>query len=195
MIFLELYFRFFLTGLFSIGGGLATIPFLQDLGQITGWFTQAQLADMIAVSESTPGAIGINMATYVGYSTAGIPGGIIATLGLITPGILIILIIAGIMQKFRDSTLVDHTFYGLRPASLGLIAYAGISLAQVSLFQTSEITNWEFGSPILKLVNLPCLILAIIIFLCLKKFPKIHPIAFITLSAIVGITLKLGEAS
>lgn len=191
MLLLELYGRFFLTGLFSIGGGLATIPFLQDLGQTTGWFTQAELADMIAVSESTPGAIGINMATYVGYTTGGIPGGIAATLGLITPGLLIILIIAGFLQKFRESSLVDDAFYGLRAASLGLIACAGLSLASVSLLHHE---NWQPGLPLTQLFNLPCILLAVLIFLLLRRLPRIHPIAFIALSAAVGIVLHLGGA-
>ena len=90
MIYLQLFYNFFITGLFSIGGGLATLPFLYDLSDKTGWFTHAELANMLAVSESTPGAIGINMATYVGFETASLPGAVIATLGLIAPGIIII---------------------------------------------------------------------------------------------------------
>ena len=95
MIYLRLFFEFCKVGLFSVGGGLATIPFLTDLGERTGWFTSAQLADMIAVSESTPGPMGVNMATYVGFTSGGVLGGIVATLGLIFPSLVIILIIAG----------------------------------------------------------------------------------------------------
>ena len=91
MILLRLYFEFFKTGLFAVGGGLATIPFLRDISAATGWFTDTDLTTMIAVSESTPGPIGVNMATYVGFQTAGVPGSVIATLGLITPSIIIIL--------------------------------------------------------------------------------------------------------
>ena len=101
MILLRLFYEFFKTGLFSVGGGLATIPFLQDIGQRTGWFTDADLTTMIAVSESTPGPMGVNMATYVGFETAGLPGAVVATLGLITPSIIVIIIIAGFLQKFR----------------------------------------------------------------------------------------------
>ena len=92
MILLRLFYEFFKTGLFSVGGGLATIPFLQDIGQRTGWFTDADLTTMIAVSESTPGPMGVNMATYVGFETAGLPGAVVATLGLITPSIIVIII-------------------------------------------------------------------------------------------------------
>ena len=103
MIYLRLFYEFFKAGLFAVGGGMATLPFLYDISDSTGWFTHSQLADMIAVSESTPGPIGVNMATYVGYTTGGIPGAVIATLGLITPSIIIILIIAKALQAFRQS--------------------------------------------------------------------------------------------
>ena len=129
----------FRVGLFSVGGGLATIPFLTDLGTRTGWFTPAELANMVAVSESTPGPMGVNMATYVGFETNGPMGCVIATLGLITPSIIIILVIARFLQKFRQSRTVDAVFYGLRPASTALIASAGfLSVAKVSLLFWQE---------------------------------------------------------
>ena len=105
MIYLLLFWEFFKTGLLAVGGGLATLPFLSNMADTTGWFTHSQLADMVAVSESTPGPMGVNMATYVGYTTAGIPGALIATLGLITPSIIVILIIAGFLKSFRDNRL------------------------------------------------------------------------------------------
>ena len=92
MIYLKLFCEFFKTGLFAVGGGLATLPFLSDMADRTGWFTQAQLADMLAVSESTPGPVGVNMATYVGFETAGVLGAVVATLGLVTPSVIVILI-------------------------------------------------------------------------------------------------------
>ena len=91
MILLQLYWEFFLVGLFSMGGGMATVPFLFDLSERTGWFTSADLITMIAISEATPGPIGVNMATYVGYVSAGVPGSIIAPIGLATPAVVIIL--------------------------------------------------------------------------------------------------------
>ena len=134
MIYLQLFFEFFKAGLFAIGGGMATLPFLYDISDKTGWFTYGQLADMVAISESTPGPIGVNMATYVGFTTAGIPGSVIATLGLITPSIIIILIIAGFLKAFKDNKYVQHAFYGLRPASTGLIAAAGFSVFALIMF-------------------------------------------------------------
>ena len=125
MILLRLFWEFFKTGLFSVGGGLATLPFIYNISDKTSWFTHQQIADMIAVAESTPGPIGINTATYVGYTTAGVIGALIATLGIIMPDIIVILIIARFLQKFRDSQAVQDVFYGLRPASTALIAAAG----------------------------------------------------------------------
>ena len=103
MIYLQLFYEFFKTGLFAVGGGLATLPFLYSMADKTGWFTAGDLANMIAVGESTPGPIGINMATYVGYVTCGIPGAVMATLGLITPSIIVILIIASVLKAFREN--------------------------------------------------------------------------------------------
>ena len=145
MILLRLYFEFAKVGLFAVGGGLATIPFLQNMGANTGWFTSTDLTTMIAVSESTPGPMGVNMATYVGFETAGLPGAVIATLGLITPSIIIIMIIAGFLQKFRQSKTVDAIFQGLRPASTALIAAAGLSVAMSVLFTAGR--SWRTTSP------------------------------------------------
>lgn len=179
---LLLFYEFAKVGLFSVGGGLATVPFLQSMGEKTGWFTNAQLSTMIAVSESTPGPMGVNMATYVGYSISGIPGAIIATLGLITPSIAVIIIIAGFLQKFRQSKTVDAVFYGLRPASTALIASAGLSVA-MSVF-------WTVGGSAEHEISLhwPVILLSLVIFLAMqhKALKKIHPVAFIAIAAVVG---------
>ena len=102
----RLCFEFFKIGLFAMGGGLATLPFLQELGERTGWFTSLELADMIAVSESTPGPIGVNMATYAGYRGYGIMGGILATLFLVLPSLIIILMVSRAMYAFQNSAIV-----------------------------------------------------------------------------------------
>ena len=179
---LLLFYEFAKVGLFSVGGGLATVPFLQSMGEKTGWFTNAQLSTMIAVSESTPGPMGVNMATYVGYSISGIPGAIIATLGLITPSSAVIIIIAGFLQKFRQSKTVDAVFYGLRPASTALIASAGLSVA-MSVF-------WTVGGSAEHEISLhwPVILLSLVIFLAMqhKTLKKIHPVAFIAIAAVVG---------
>ena len=185
MIYLRLFFEFFKVGLFSIGGGLATIPFLTDLGSRTGWFTSGELANMIAISESTPGPMGVNMATYVGFHLRGIPGGVTATLGLICPSILVILIIAGFLKKFRESRGVDAVFYGIRPASTALIAAA---LAEVCSIALLNLNAFSGGGGMAALFQWKGILLAVIVFLCLQAGPlkKLHPIVFLAASAVAG---------
>ena len=182
MLYLQLFWEFFKTGLFAVGGGLATLPFLQDMAERTGWFTHAQLADMIAVSESTPGPMGVNMATYVGYTVGGVPGAVIATLGLVTPSIIVIMIVARFLVKFRTNRTVDAVFYGLRPASCGLIAAAGLSVVSLALLDLSaapeNLLQWKY-------IALAAVILVLTRWV--KPTKKLHPIVFIALSAVVGI--------
>ena len=192
MILLRLFFEFAKTGLFAVGGGLATIPFLQDLGARTGWFSAADLSTMIAVSESTPGAMGVNMATYVGFTIArlhgipGIIGAIVATVGLTFPSIVVIVIIAGFLQKFRQSKTVEAVFYGLRPASTALIASAGLTVAMTVLVTVGGAAEHAFS------VHWPAVILAVVVFVAMRYTPlkKLHPILFIAFSAVVGVILQ-----
>ncbi len=183
MIYLELFWEFFKIGVFAVGGGLATLPFLQELSTRTGWYSPELISDMIAISESTPGPIGINMATYVGCSVAGFWGGVVATLGEITPSIIIVCIVARSLEKFRGNILVEQAFYGLRPAVTGLIAAAGISIIQISLL---HIKLFNETNNILDLFEIPKLIYFAVIFFAIKKFKK-HPIVYIAFSAVVGI--------
>ena len=186
MIFLRLVLEFAKTGLFSVGGGLATLPFLYEMASNTGWFTHADVADMIAVSESTPGAIGINMSTYAGFKTAGIPGGIMATLGLALPSVIIILIIARFLAKFRKNPLVEGAFYGLRPASIAMITVAGLNVAKISLL---NLPAWEISHAVGDLFVWKALALGVVLFIAQKKL-KWHPVIFIAISAVVGIVFK-----
>lgn len=187
MIYLRLFFEFCKVGLFAVGGGLATIPFLSDLGSRTGWFTPGQLADMIAVSESTPGPIGINMATYAGYTTAGVLGGIVSTLGLVFPSLIITLIIAGFLNRFRESRVVDAVFYGLRASSVALITAALLQVANIALM------NHTMADGTVQLIYWPAVILAVAVFVCFSYTPlkKIHPIFFIAFSAVIGILANM----
>lgn len=198
MLYLQLFYEFFVAGLFSIGGGMATIPFLYKISDATGWFTYGDLANMIAVSESTPGPIGVNMATYVGYITGvnnfgilgGILGSVIATLGLITPSIIIILIIAAFLKNFKDNPLVKKAFYGLRPASTGLIAAAGITVILTCLFGTKSFAEIRFEN-----MNWIGLVLAVVLWIFTNKVKKtkgLHPIIFIGISALAGIIFSMG---
>ena len=189
MIYLQLFYEFFKAGLFAIGGGKATLPFLYDMSDKMGWFTYADLANMVAISESTPGPIGINMATYVGYTLRGVPGAVTATVGLITPSIIIILIIAKFLQAFKDSPLVDAAFYGLRPASTGLIAAAGLSVLALVLVNPGV----SEGAGILELINIKSILLIAVLYyftaVC-KKTKGLHPVCFIAASAVVGIVFQ-----
>ena len=196
-LYLQLFYEFFVAGLFSIGGGMATIPFLYKISDATNWFTYDDLANMIAVSESTPGPIGVNMATYVGYVTGlnefgvlgGILGSVIATLGLITPSIIIILIIAAFLKNFKDKPLVKKAFYGLRPASTGLIAAAGITVILTCLFGVKNFAEIRFEN-----FNWIGLVLAVILWIFTNKVKKtkgLHPIIFISISALVGIIFSM----
>lgn len=190
MIYLLLFWEFFKTGLFSIGGGMATIPFLEDMSSRYGWFTHAQLADMVAVSESTPGPIGVNMATYVGYITCGVPGAIISTLGLICPSIIVILIIAIFLKSFRSNKYVERVFYGIRPASTGLIASAGISVLMICVV---DIAAFHESGEIFDLIDAKSLILLAVIWILtnpVKQTKKLHPFVFIAFSAVAGIVFK-----
>ena len=192
MMLLRLFYEFFKVGLFAIGGGMATFPFLTDLAAKTGWYTQAQLVDMVAIAESTPGPIGVNTATYVGFTVAGIPGALTATIGLITPSVILILIIAQVLARFRDSKLVQNVFYGLRPASTGLIAAAGFSVVLLALTgaqvdSVRGLLHWQ-GS-----IHWPGILLAAVLLMLtrrVKQTKNLHPVVFIALSAVVGIVFR-----
>ena len=194
MIYLQLFYEFFKTVMFAVGGGMATLPFLSAMAEKTGWFTQGMLADMIAVSESTPGPIGVNMATYAGFTAAGIPGAIVATLGLITPSVIIILIIARFLKAFRDNKHVDGAFYGLRPCSVGLIAAAGMSVVKLSLLDEAA---FQAAGDWLAYFRWDCILLAAALLVCTRWVPKVkdlHPIWFILGSAVIGVVFRFGGA-
>lgn len=176
MLALRLFYEYFIMGALAVGGGLATIPFLTELSARTGWFTLEELANMVAVAESSPGPIGVNVASYVGFKLMGVPGAVIATLGLITPCFIAILIISKVLDKYKENKYVQHAFAGIRPASVGLIANALISLCSLS---------FVFGGG--KLVIALCLAAALFVLSnFVPKVKKMHPIVFVLIGAIVG---------
>ena len=185
-IYLRLFIEYFKTGLFAVGGGMATLPFLSDIADKTGWYTHAQLADMIAVSESTPGPIGINMATYVGYTVGGVLGSLIGCVAIITPSIIVILAISKFLDRFKENPYVQHAFYGLRPASAGLIAAAGLGVVKLALLNPEA---FQASGSAAALINLPSLVLAAMLLVVTNfgKLKKLHPIVFIAASAVIGI--------
>ncbi len=185
-----LFCEFLITGTFAIGGGLATLPFLTRMGERhPGWFTTEALTNMVAVSESTPGPLGINMSTYVGYKVAGIPGVLVTAIGLVLPSAVLILIIARFLQKYMENRYVQGIFSGLRPAVTGLIAAAGWLVVRESL-----LLYWpDSFSELAGCFDLSAVILFLVIVALsqTKRLGKLHPAVFIAASAAVGIALKL----
>lgn len=186
MIYFKLFLVFFRIGLFAVGGGLATLPFLQEIVHKYGWITTEELMDMIAISESTPGPIGINTATFVGNKTAGLLGGTVATLGIVTPSIVIIVIIAHYFSKFSERPIVKSAFSGIRPAVSGLIGAAGFEVAKIALL---SIDSYKINKNIKDLLNFKEIVFFIIIFYLIRRLNK-HPISYILVAAVVGILFK-----
>lgn len=180
MILLKLFMEFFKIGVFAVGGGMATIPFLQELGQRTGWFDDHLITDMIAISESTPGPMGINMATYVGFNQAGIIGGTVATLGIVVPAVIIVIFVSKSLEKFSSNKQVEYMFYGLRPAVTGLIAVAGFDVFRLAVIRLDGAAFTLAAVPWGRLAYFA------LIFFLIRKYKK-HPIVYIACSAAVGI--------
>jgi chromate transporter len=194
MILLSLFWEFFKTGLFSIGGGLATLPFLYDMAERTGWFSSADVTNMLAVSESTPGPLGLNMAPFAGYTTASVPGALVATMGLVMPSIVIILIVAMVLRSFQNNCYVGRALYALRGASNGLITAAGCNIFAVvmlnfTLFHETgrllDLLRWREGILFLLIMVLTNII---------KQTKNLHPVIFIAFSAVVGMVFHFGAA-
>lgn len=175
MIFLDLFFTFFKIGLFTFGGGYAMLPLIQDEVIAHNWMSMEQLVNFIAVSESTPGPFAINMATYVGIETGGIWGAVCATLGVVMPSFIVILIVARVYEKFKESTTVKRCMFGLKAAVIGLIASAAVSMGK-TVFMPENI-------------NALSLIISAVIFLVMTvlAFKKTHPIIIVLLSAAAGL--------
>lgn len=189
MLRVRLFFEFFKIGLFAVGGGLASLPFLVELSEKTGWFTSYDLANLVAISESTPGPLGINMSTYVGFTTDGIVGSIIGPLGLVTPSIIVIIIVANVFNKFKDSKIVKNVFYGLRPASVALIAVACVSVLELAVYKTGYSFDFSKLNNLMNELNFKAIIYGIILIIFSKKVSK-YPIAAIAGSAVIGILLQ-----
>ena len=185
-ILLRLAWEFFKTGLFAIGGGLATLPFLYDISRRTGWFSTKDITDMIAVSESTPGPMGVNMSTYVGFHTAGVIGALTTSLSLVLPSFIIILIVANFLKRFRENRFVQDAMYGIRPASVAMITYACLLVAKAALL---NVDLYKVTGSIADLFSLKAIILGIVVLAAYLKFKK-HPIVYILGAAVVGILFR-----
>ena len=171
MIYILLIFEFFKIGLLAIGGGLVTVPFLFDLTEKYDWFTKAELANMIAISESTPGPIGVNMATFAGFSAGGILGGIMATLSLVFPSVVIMILVAKMMNKYSCNIRVKDVLSGIRPAVLAMILFAGLDLGKIVIIDVKDV-------------------LFFVVILVMMRIWKKSPIYYLCISAILGILIK-----
>ena len=190
MTYLLLFFEFFKTGLFAVGGGMATIPFLREIAEKYPWYTTGDLIDMIAVSESTPGPVGVNMATFAGYMAGSFLGALVATLSLVLPSYLVILVIARMMTAFRDNKYVNYAFTGLRPAVVALMGSAALSIFKIAFCHDAPVNE------LLNNIDIKAIVLFIIMFLVMHilaaprfKRYKLHPVIYIAVGAIVGIVL------
>ncbi|MFO7636548.1 MAG: chromate transporter [Clostridia bacterium] len=185
MILLQLFFSFFLIGLVNFGGGLSIIPLLNDLVVGNEWMTQNQFIQMIAISEATPGPIGINLATYAGFQTAGILGGLLATIGIMMPSLIIIVVISHMYLKFKNSQYVQGVMGTVRPAAVGMIVGICLHIAAITLF------DWPLFSETRRFIDLFdffSIAIALVVFVVYYKF-KTHPVVLIMASAILGILL------
>lgn len=183
MIYLQLFLEFFKTGLFAVGGGLATLPFLEDMALRTGWFTAAQLADMIAVSESTPGPIMVNLATYVGSNQAGVLGAALATFAVVTPAFLIILLIMCLFRAVLDNKYVQAALKGLKPCVMGIILGTGAYMVAKHVLPV--------GGKAFDVRNLITTLILVAAMVGYNKWKKkrMSPITLIVVSAVLGVVI------
>lgn len=181
---LRVFYEFFKIGLFAIGGGPATIPFLIDLTEKTDWYTMEELTNMIAISESTPGPVGMNMATYVGFQTLGVFGGVISSIGLTFPSVVVIVLIAKFLNNFNDKPYVKKAFWGIRPAVTGLIFAAVVGLCKASLVVVSD-SGYEPA------VGSIVICIAAFVLMQIPKMKKMHPVVWIIAAAVAGLVFRL----
>jgi chromate transporter len=184
-----LYITFFRIGLFAFGGGLATLPFLFELADYStginaeGWLTREMIGNMLAVAQSSPGAVGANLSAYTGLRYAGIPGAYLAPLGLITPSIITIIIVAKALKSFKESNVVKSLFSGFRPAAAGLLSAAGFGAIAISILNTKALGYLEF-------IRFKETLFFAVLFFLVYKFKK-HPVIYIVAAGTAGVILKL----
>ncbi|MDR2745946.1 MAG: chromate transporter [Treponema sp.] len=180
---LFLFVQFFRIGLFSIGGGYATLPFLYEMADSYEQLSREDVGNMLAVAQSLPGAIGVNLSAYTGFHFAGVPGAFAAALGLVTPSIIIIIIVARILAAFKESRIVTALFAGFRPAGAGLLSAAAFAAVAVSLYAP----GWKLWYQALRWREL---VLFGVLFFLVVKFKK-HPVFYIAAAALAGVFLAL----
>ncbi len=174
MILVHLFYEFFKIGLFSFGGGYATIPFLYHIGEVYGWFSAADLERMIAIASVTPGPVGVNMATYTGLTSGGIIGSLIATTAITIPSLILIVIISKILKKFKENFYVKAIIYGLKPASCALLASVAL---QMIISKAADIYT----------------MVIFIVFLIISFLTKKDQLFYLGITGLIGLILKLSH--
>jgi chromate transporter len=187
MEYLRLFLSFFKIGLFSFGGGYAMIPLIQSENAMYNWISSSDLIDIIAISEMTPGPVAVNSATFIGYNAGGILGGIIATIGVTLPSLLLVLIVANVFFKFSKHPLKTMAFYGIRPVIAGLIISAALVVAETAFFKSGISLN-ETAENIFQLISLQNVFIFVLSLLLLLK-TKINPVIIILISGILGVLI------
>lgn len=183
--YLLLFAIFFKVGLFTIGGGLAAIPLIQEEIIARGWLSTTEFANMIAISQSTPGPIGVNVSTFVGYSLYGPLGSVVATIGIVSPSVIIIIIISRFLSKYRNNHFVEGLFVGIRPAVTALILVAAVIIGEKTLV---NVPLFEQTNSFMDLFNIWGFVMFIVFFIATNKW-KLHPIYYILVAGVIGIFL------
>ena len=178
----SLVFEFFKTGLFAIGGGMATIPFLYDIADRFDWFSHEDVTTFIAISESTPGPVGVNMATYGGFKAFGVPGGLVSTLSLVAPSVIVILIVAKFLKEFDKNKFVNGALYGLKAVVIALFILA--------LWNVYAVTLFNLEGSVVSFNKVEIFFFAVMLLFAIK-FKKINPILWIVIGAVIGLVFSL----
>lgn len=186
MLYIKLFYEFFKIGLFTIGGGLVTIPLLKDLAERTNWYDVSFITEMLAVSESTPGPIGLNMATYVGYEVAGVLGGIISTVAEIIPSIIIVSLVSVFFINFRENKNIQYALQSIRATVTALIAVVGVEMFRISVIGGQSVAIDDM----MRSINFVKLLLFMAVLYLSRKYNK-HPIFYICISGLIGVIFSL----
>lgn len=182
--FLLMCWEFFKAGLFAIGGGVVTLPFFNAMAEKYDWFTTQDVADMIAISEATPGPFGINMATFAGYKAYWVAGSVAGVFSLVLPSFIVIIIVSKFLDKFSENKYVKYAFLGLRPAVCALVLNAWLSIAKVALV---DMDGFSASGVLIDFFNVPAMVIFAIIVFCSFKFKKLPPIFWIGFGALTGL--------
>ncbi len=184
-----LYFEFFKIGLFSLGGGYATLPFLYHMSEQYHWFSSVELTQMLAISSITPGPVGLNVATYAGFKTAGIIGSIIATSAIMMPSYFMVVAISKMLKKFRNNFLVESALYALRPATAAMIGAVSIRLFKDCAIRSMSFNSFSFAK-ITSFLDIKAIVLIICLFIFSFYYKK-DPLIFLLIGAVAGIIMHI----